>query len=240
MHLKVLQMYKLRRSAPLALQGSAARATALLQKFAFSPTTHQVHTSTTLAEIKRESTSGPGTPPHELHSEKQVKYGVNTPRSAGEFAKEASHTASGIVESLKDTIKVTATAIKRTLGMEEKPMSNSSKNIHGAAGKMQHAPPEVGRDLPAGGPAASRAHAQAKYQEIADTEKPHFPRGEQSVNELYPDMTEAAKLQNQGGEKGSREKVQERVGGVTFGENEKYNKESDKEQLNKTMHDLGP
>ena len=34
------------------------------------------------------------------------------------------------------------------------------------------------------GPASSREAAEAKYQEMADTEKPNFPGGERSVNEM--------------------------------------------------------
>jgi hypothetical protein len=229
-------MYALRRSAPLALQGSAAPQVAVVfQKVA------GVHTSANFAEgMKKESISGPATPADELNSEKQVKYGVNTPRNVGEFASEASHAAGGIIDSVKDTINVTATAIKRTLGMtNEKPLS--TPEIHGGAGKMQHAPPEVGKDLPEGGPAKSRAHAESKYQEIMDTEKPHFPHGEQSVNEMYPDMREAAKLQNRGGG-GEKEKVGANLGvkGGEGKENRGMENESQKQQMDKTLHDLGP
>lgn len=231
-------MFTLRHSAPLALQGSAApRAAPLLQKLT---SLHTSSTSPAAEEIKKESISGPDTSSEEINSEKRVKYGVNTPRSPGEFASEAGHAAKGLADSIKDTIKVTATAIKRSLGMSnEKPLSQPE--IHGGAGKMQHAPPQVGKDLGEGGPAKSRAHAEAKYQEIMDAEKPHFPHGEQSVNEIFPDMREAAKLQNQGG----GERIKETVGGQlgVAGEEEKrreVKKDPEKQQMDKTMHDLGP
>jgi hypothetical protein len=77
-----------------------------------------------------------------------------------------------------------------------------------------------------------------------DAEKPHFPHGEQSVNEMFPDMREAARLQNQGG--GDRD--MEKIGGELHvasgekekGESEKEGSSSEKQQMNKTMHDLGP
>lgn len=155
-----------------------------------------VHTSVAIAKEK-ESTSGPPTPPEEVGSEKEVRYGVNTPRNASEFISEASHATTGLAQSISKTIKATATAVKRSLGMtDEKPLSKPE--IHGAGGMMQYAPPNV-RDP--GGPAKDRAHAEAKYEEIRRAEKPHFPKGEESVNEMFPDMAEAAKLQNVGGQK---------------------------------------
>jgi hypothetical protein len=201
-----------------------------------------LHTSTSPAteEIKKESTSGPYTSSEEMNSENQVKYGVNTPRSAGEFASEVGHAAKGVADSAKDTLKVTATVIKRSLGMSnEKPLSQPE--IHGGAGKMQHAPPQVGKDLGEGGPAKSRAHAEAKYQEIMKTEKPHFPHGEESINEMFPDMREAAKLQNQGG----RERNMENVGGQLGvageeGKSREFENDPERRQMDKTMHDLGP
>jgi len=225
-------MLTLRHSAPLAFQGSAA-----LQEL-----TSFLHTSTSPAaeEIKKESTSGPSTSAEEMNSEKQVKYGVNTPRNAGDFASEAGEAAKGLADSVKVTVKVTANAIKRSLGMSnEKPLSQPE--IHGGAGKMQHAPPQVGTELPEGGPARSKAHAEAKYQEIMDIEKPHFPHGEENINEMFPAMKEAAKLQNQSGEEQKLENDGGQLGVAGEEENSsKLEKDPEKQQMEKTLHDVGP
>ena len=175
---------------PTALRGQQHAGFAILanSKYAF--------TTGAFAQEK-ESTSGPPTPPGQVGSEKQVKFGVNTPRSAKQFVSETGHAASGLAESIGNTIKATATAVKRSLGMtNEKPQSEP--RMHGADGMMEYAPPGVKKP---GGPATDRAHAEAKYEEISATEKPNFPKGEQSVNEQFPDMAEAAKLQNIGGQK---------------------------------------
>ena len=182
--------------APGAFQG-------LQRAYFASPASFLHKTSSPSASLdtkeQDKSTSGPPTSPEELNSEKKVKMGVNAPSSASEFASEAKSASVGIAQSIKDSINVTVTAIKRSLGWmsDEKPMSKPE--IHGAAGKMQHAP--LRGNLPPGGPAASRQHAEAKYKEMMDAAKPHFPHGERSVNETFPDTAEAAKLQNLGGKK---------------------------------------
>lgn len=37
----------------------------------------------------------------------------------------------------------------------------------------------------------------SKYKELHDREKPNFPHGERSINDMFPSMKEAAALQNQ-------------------------------------------
>lgn len=46
------------------------------------------------------------------------------------------------------------------------------------------------------GASVDQQHAEAKYGEISLTEKPPFTRGEGSVNEMFPNMSEAAHLQS--------------------------------------------
>ncbi len=154
----------------------------------------RVHTAVPTA-LPKESTSSPPTPPEEAGSEKKLRFGVNTPSSAGEFASEAASATSGLAQSVATTARAAATGIKLKLGLtDDKPMGNPPTALHGAGGKMEHAPLNE-QGLGPGGPAASRAHAEAKYQEIAYVEKPHFPEGEKSVQDQFPSAAEAAKLQ---------------------------------------------
>jgi hypothetical protein len=154
---------------------------------------------------------GPKTPPEEEGAERQIKPGVNSPDTLGKAVQETLGAASSLAERVSTSFKAAASAI----GLSSDKHSNLSQDeIHGAAGKMQHAPP----GSVSGGAAADRPHANAKYAEISGTEKPHFPKGEQSVNELFPDMAEAAKLQNKGA----------RTNGDNDGE------------LQKNLHEKGP
>lgn len=127
-----------------------------------------------------------------------MKYGVNTPHNVWEFVSETASARAGFAQSIVDTVKATATEMKRKIGLSnEKPLGDppSNASIHGPAGKMQHTTPGF-----EGGPAASRENAEAQYDEMIKEAKPNFPEGEKSINDQFPDQAEVARLQNKGGD----------------------------------------
>ena len=92
------------------------------------------------------------------------------------------------------------------------------------------------------GPAASPEHARAKYDEIAATEKPNFPEGERSVSDMFPDMREAARLQNAAPQGEQSQHNEEIAAGLhtpssgTVGDNPARGED----ELGDNLHDRGP
>ncbi|KAL4458686.1 hypothetical protein ABPG75_013551 [Micractinium tetrahymenae] len=148
---------------------------------------------------KDSAPSSQGVPREEdTGTEREVKWGQNIPASAEQAKEELKFAGKGLAESVEQAAGVLLSKAKdavagaqRAMGMEtDRP--EMSAGTMGAAGKMEHAPPGV----KSGGPAGSRENAEAKYGEISDTEKPHFPAGERTVQEMYPDMGTAASEQS--------------------------------------------
>ncbi|KAL4420142.1 hypothetical protein ABPG77_010358 [Micractinium sp. CCAP 211/92] len=148
---------------------------------------------------KDSAPSSQGVPQEEdLGTEREVKWGQNIPASAEQAKEELKFAGKGLAESVEQAAGVLFSKAKdavagaqRAMGMEvDRP--EMSAGTMGAAGKMEHAAPGV----KSGGPAGSRENAEAKYGEIADTEKQHYPAGERSVQEMYPEMGTAASEQS--------------------------------------------
>ncbi|PRW59608.1 transcriptional regulator [Chlorella sorokiniana] len=123
--------------------------------------------------------------------EREIKWGQNIPASPEQAKEELKSAGKGLAESVEQGVGVLLSKAKDTVAAAQRAMGMSSSRTEmsagtmGAAGKMEHAPPGASSGGPSG-------NAEAKYQEISDTEKPHFPQGEQS----FPDMYEAASLQS--------------------------------------------
>ncbi|PSC71063.1 hypothetical protein C2E20_5565 [Micractinium conductrix] len=123
--------------------------------------------------------------------ERKVVLGENIPASAEQAKEELKYAGKGLAQSVEQAAGVLLSKAKdamagaqRAAGMESDRPEMSAGTM-GAAGKMEHAPPGAG-----GG--GVKYNADAKYQEIAGTEKPHFPEGERSVQDMFPEMATAA------------------------------------------------
>ena len=112
-------------------------------------------------------------------------------------------------------------------------------SAHGAAQwRCAHNPHRRGASVDA-------THARAKYDEIADAEKRHYPSGERSVNDLFPDMAAAAKAQSsgEGQQRATNAAIVEelRGGSGRGGGGEAVRQEREREQeLQSNLHDKGP
>lgn len=162
--------------------------------------------------------------------ESEIKPGVNTPDSLSGFAKDLKNAASGLAESIEQGVKAVGNkavdagaAAKRAVGLESERKAMSADDIHvsGVAGAMEYPPQSLKSGDENWTDKTDRKQAEAKYDEISSTAKKYYDKGEASVNEAFPDMKEAARLQNLSGE---REK------------GELY----DKDELSKTLHEKGP
>ncbi|KAI7841377.1 hypothetical protein COHA_004995 [Chlorella ohadii] len=196
--------------------------------------------------------------------EREIKWGQNIPASAEQAKEELKYVGAnaavlagkGLAESVEQGVGVLLSKAKDTVAAAQRAVGlgssrpEMSAGTMGAAGKMEHAPPGASSGGPVG-------NAEAKYQEISDTEKPHFPKGEQSVNDKFPDMHEAASLQSNTPERQMAESERIRCelhgagssgaagGGGAAAEHEpgetlSGQSDSYKDPLNENLHNRGP
>ncbi|KAI3436007.1 hypothetical protein D9Q98_002064 [Chlorella vulgaris] len=133
--------------------------------------------------------------------ERELKPGKNVPTSAGQAQEELQYAGKGLAQSVEMGVNVLLSkakdgvaAAQRAVGMQPKRGPEMSSEGMGAAGAMQHPPPGASSGYKSG--PLSEDMAQAKYDEVAAAEKSSFPKGEGSVNELFPDMKVAAQEQS--------------------------------------------
>lgn len=89
------------------------------------------------------------------------------------------------------------------------------------------------------GAAGQRRACARKYDEIGEAVKPDFPEGEADVNRQFPDMAEAARLQNLPGGQAQSSATEGAVADLGKGSS-REGAATPAAELRESLHDMGP